>query len=222
MNQNLSKKSAGEKAAEYVKDGMVVGLGTGSTAKYAIKKIGARIKDENLNIIGIPTSFATEKLAKEEGIPLSSLNEYPKVDLDIDGADECDKNFNLIKGGGGAHAREKIVAAASKEFIVVADITKKVSEVGKFPVPVEVLPLAVEFVKNELIKLGGDPDLRENFTTDNGNLILDTKFEIENPLDLEIKLNSIPGVVDNGIFAHRKPEKVIFANGEEVEILERI
>lgn len=222
MNQSISKKSAGEKAAEYVKDGMIVGLGTGSTVKYTIKKIAARIKEENLNIIGIPTSIATEKLAKEEGIPLSSLNEYPKVDIDIDGADECDKNFNLIKGGGGAHAREKIVAAASKEFIVVADSTKKVSELGNFSVPVEVLPLAVEFVKNELIKLGGDPDLRENFTTDNGNLILDTKFEIENPLDLEIKLNSIPGVVDNGIFARRKPEKVIFANGEEVEILERI
>jgi len=104
--------------------------------------------------------------------------------------------------------------------VVVADFTKKVSKIGKFPVPVEVLPLAVEFVKSELIKLGGKPGLRKNFTTDNGNLILDTKFLIENPEELEIKLNSIPGVVDNGIFAQRKPEKVIIARGEEIEILE--
>jgi len=222
MNQELielSKKTAGEKAAGYVKDGMVVGLGTGSTVKYTIKKIASRIREENLNIIAIPTSCETEKLAIKEKIPLSSLNENPGIDLAVDGTDEVDKNFNLIKGGGGAHVREKIIASAAMEFVVVADFTKKVSKIGKFPVPVEVLPLAVEFVKSELIKLGGKPGLRENFTTDNGNLILDTKFLIENPEELEIKLNSIPGVVDNGIFARRKPEKVIIARGNKIEIL---
>jgi len=223
MNQELielSKKTAGEKAAGYVKDGMVVGLGTGSTVKHTIKKIASRIRGENLNIIAIPTSDETEELAIKEKIPLSSLNENPGIDIAVDGADEVDKNFNLIKGGGGAHVREKIIASAAMEFVVVADFTKKVSKIGKFPVPVEVLPLAVEFVKSELIKLGGKPELRKNFTTDNGNLILDTKFLIENPEELEIKLNSIPGVVDNGIFAQRKPEKVIIARGEEIEILE--
>jgi len=221
IKERLSKRSAGEKAAEYVKDGMVVGLGTGSTVEYTIKKIAARIREENLRITGIPTSIATEKLARDEKIPLASLNEHPVVDLDIDGADEVDGNFNLIKGGGGAHTREKIVASASKEFIVVAGSSKKVSRLGNFPVPVEVLPLAVEFVKSELIKLSGNPKLRENFITDNGNRILDTKFEIKNPKKLEVELNSIPGVVDNGIFAHRKPEKVIFADGDKIEILER-
>jgi len=215
-----SKKAAGEKAAEYVKDGMVVGLGTGSTVKYAIKKIAARICDENLNIIGIPTSIATENLAKQEKIPVSPFEAYPQIDLDIDGADECDRNFNLIKGGGGAHTREKIVASASKEFIVVADFTKKVPKLGKFPVPVEVLPFAIESVKSELMKLGGKPEPRE-FITDNGNFILDTKFEILNPLELELKIKAILGVVDNGIFSRRKPEKVIFAKGNEIEILER-
>jgi ribose 5-phosphate isomerase A len=250
IKERLSKKSAGEKAAEYVKDGMVVGLGTGSTVEYTIKKIAARIREENLKITGIPTSIATEKLARDEKIPLSTLNDrfrvirgftshtskclngvkgniandseaYTEIDLDIDGADEVDGNFNLIKGGGGAHTREKIIASASKEFIVVAGSSKKVSRLGNFPVPVEVLPLAVEFVKSELIKLGGSPKLRENFTTDNGNHILDTKFEIKDPEKLETELNSIPGVVDNGIFAHRKPEKVIFADGDKIEILER-
>ena len=163
IKERLSKRSAGEKAAEYVKDGMVVGLGTGSTVEYTIKKIAARIREENLRITGIPTSIATEKLALDEKIPLASLNEHPVVDLDIDGADEVDGNFNLIKGGGGAHTREKIVASASKEFIVVAGSSKKVSRLGNFPVPVEVLPLAVEFVKSELIKLSGNPKLRENF-----------------------------------------------------------
>ncbi len=231
MNKNsekldLSKKSAGDAAAEYVKNNMVVGLGTGSTVKYTIKKLGERIRNENLNIIGIPTSIDTEKLAKKEGILLSTLDEHPIIDLDIDGADECDKNFNLIKGGGGAHTREKIVAVASKKFIVVADSSKKVEKLGAFALPVEVLKSDVEFVKNELIKLGGKPALRKKegkdiIVTDNGNYILDTKFEINNPLEMELKLNSIPGVVDNGLFAVRKPEIVIFADGCEIEILEK-
>ena len=223
-NIELSKKSAGEKAVEFISDGMIVGLGTGSTAEYAIKKLSQRIREENLDIIGIPTSIQTEKLAGKLGIKLSDLNEYPEIDVDIDGADEIDPEFNLIKGGGGAHVREKIVANASKEFIVIADHTKHVNGL-RYPVPVEVLPFSWRLVEIRLECLGGIPRLRKKvkteFKTDNGNMIIDTEFAGFDPLKLEDKLNSIPGVVDNGIFSLRRPDKVIIGTGSDVKILER-
>ena len=215
----LSKKSAGERAVEFVRDGMILGLGTGSTAEYAIKKLAGRINKENLDIIGIPTSIKTEKLARKLGIKLSDLNEYPDVDMDIDGADEIDPEFNLIKGGGGAHTREKIVANASREFIVIADYTKMVNGL-KYPVPVEVLSFCGRFVEIELGKLGGTPKFRHGFETDNGNIILDTEFTGFDPSKLEQRLNSIPGVIDNGIFSLRKPDRIVIGNGNNVKILE--
>lgn len=218
---DLSKKTLAEKALDYIKDGMIIGLGTGSTVRYLLDGLAKRIKDDNLNITGIPTSIATKKLAEAMGIPLSTLNEYPKIDLDIDGADEIDKEFNLIKGGGGAHTMEKIVANASKEFIVIVDYTKIVDRIGKFPVAVEIYPDKLKFVGNELKKIGGIPKLRNNFITDNGNKLLDTKFDIKNPEELEDRINSISGVIDNGIFSKRKPEIVIVGYGNNVKILER-
>lgn len=224
MNQDieLSKKTAGGKALDYVRDRMVLGLGTGSTAGYFIEGLARKIKDSNIRIIGIPTSIATKKLAEDLGIPISNLREHPVIDIDVDGADEIDTKFNLIKGGGGAHTMEKVVANASKNFIVIADYTKIVRELGNFPVPVEIYPDKLRFVMSELIEMGGIPKLRENFKTDNGNIIVDTKFrEIENPAELEDRINSIHGVFDNGIFSKRRPEIVIVGYGNKARILRK-
>jgi ribose 5-phosphate isomerase A len=158
-------------------------------------------------------------LAEELGILLSTLNKYPKVDLDVDGADEIDGKFNMIKGGGGAHTMEKRVANASKKFIVIVDYTKISKELGNFHVPVEVHSEKQKSVDEELRKIGGIPRLRKNFRTDSGNIILDTKFTIKNPAELEDRLNSISGVVDNGIFSKRKPDVVIVGHGNEFKIL---
>ncbi|RLI87586.1 MAG: ribose 5-phosphate isomerase A [Candidatus Altiarchaeales archaeon] len=217
----ISKMAVGERAVEFVRDGMILGLGTGTTVRYFIEKLAEKIKKESLEIIAIPTSIETEKMADNLEIPLSNLNEYPEVDLDIDGADEVDLNFNLIKGGGGAHTKEKIVAMASKEFIVIVDKTKTVDRIGNTPVPIEVLSFSENFVRKEIQKLGGIARLREDFRTDNGNLILDVRFNIINPEKLEGDINNIPGVIENGIFANRRPEKIIVADGKKVRIMER-
>ncbi len=221
MTLELSKKLAGEKAVDFVEDGNVVGLGTGSTTEYFIKKLAQRISDKGLDIIGIPTSKKTERLARKLGIRLSSLNEYPEIDVDIDGADEVDGDFNLIKGGGGAHTREKIVANASRKFIVVVDHSKKVERLGHFPVPVEVFRFCEKFVEIELGKLGGIPTLRKGFKTDEGNLVIDTRFNMDEPSILEDRINQIPGVIDNGIFSKRRPERVVVGYIDEVKILEK-
>ncbi|MBU4202249.1 MAG: ribose-5-phosphate isomerase RpiA [Candidatus Altiarchaeales archaeon] len=219
MDLELSKKSAAAKALEYVEDGMVLGLGTGSTANYFIELLAEKIKEGNLSIIGIPTSTRTKELALGLGIELSTLEQH-QPDLDVDGADQIDAEFNLIKGGGGAHTREKKVATASKRFIVIADPTKLVDRLD-WHVPIEVLPHSREQVEQKLLEIGGKPELRENFTTDGGNLILDTKIEIPDALELESRLNSIPGVIDNGIFAKRRPELVIMGKGEGTKVMER-
>ncbi|MBU4437161.1 MAG: ribose-5-phosphate isomerase RpiA [Candidatus Altiarchaeota archaeon] len=219
MDMELSKKSAAAKALEYVEDGMVLGLGTGSTANYFIELLAEKIKEGNLSIIGIPTSTRTKELALGLGIELSTLEQH-QPDLDVDGADQIDAEFNLIKGGGGAHTREKKVATASKRFIVIADPTKLVDRLD-WHVPIEVLPHSREQVEQKLLEIGGKPELRENFTTDGGNLILDTKIEIPDALELESRLNSIPGVIDNGIFAKRRPELVIMGKGEGTKVMER-
>jgi ribose 5-phosphate isomerase A len=199
------KQVAGEKAAEYVKNGMVVGLGTGSTTYYAIKKIGAMVED-GLDIIGIPTSIQTEKIAKECSIPLSSLQEHPEVDLTVDGADEVDPNLNLIKGMGGALLKEKIVACASKKEIIVVDDSKIVDVLGsKSPLPVEVTPFGWKNSQVLLESFGCKTELRvregERVVSDNKNYIIDCKFEsIEAPKELEQKINNLPGVLENGLF----------------------
>ncbi|KKK38149.1 ribose 5-phosphate isomerase [Mesobacillus campisalis] len=198
------KKAVGEKATEFVKDGMVVGLGTGSTMFYTLLKLGQLVK-EGLSIQGIPTSIQTAELAKELNIPLAGFKEIEKIDLAIDGADEVDENLNLIKGGGGALLREKIIAKAANQFIVVADPSKMVKTLGSFPLPVEIVPFGAEMTEKHLRELGGSPALRrvngEPFRTDNGHFILDCIFpSLAQPQELEVSLNKIPGVVENGLF----------------------
>ena len=203
--KNLNeKKLVGEKAAEFIKDGMVVGLGTGSTVYYTIIKLGQLVK-EGLTIQGIPTSVRTEELAKKVGIPLVSFKEIGQIDVAIDGADEVDFNLDLIKGGGGALLREKIIAKAAKQFIVVATPNKMVKKLGGFQLPVEVVPFGAELTEKHISELGIDPILRQfegnPYKTDNGNYIFDCDISsILQPKELEEKLNMIPGVVENGLF----------------------
>jgi len=218
----LSKKTAAIKAVEYIKDGMIVGLGTGSTTEYVIEEIANRISSEKLcDIVGIPTSKRTEKLAEERGIKIEPVNSVDYIDVDIDGADEVDPEFNLIKGGGGAHTMEKRVAIKSRQFIVVVDYSKMVDRIGKFPIAVEVIPERVEPVTEELRRIGGRPELRDNFKTDLGNIILDTKFDKIDVEMMEDRINSIEGVIDNGIFSKRRPEIVIIGNRSNVKILRK-
>ncbi len=199
------KQLVGEEAAKYIKDGMVVGLGTGSTAYFAIMKIGELVKN-GLRIKGVPTSKATEDLAKSLNIPLLPIEEVTKIDVTIDGADEFDTRRNLIKGGGAALLREKIIASVTEFYVIIADAAKGSEFLGSFAVPVEVTPFAKEVTIFQLKALGCEPKLRfkdrELLVTDNGNYIVDCKFnKIENPAELSIKMNAIPGVVENGLFA---------------------
>ena len=198
------KRAAGERAAELADDGMIVGLGTGSTAFYAIQKLGARVR-EGLRIRGIPTSEQSRIQAEREGIPLIDFAQTTRIDLTIDGADEIDPAFNLIKGGGGALFREKLVAAASLLEIIVVDESKLKDRLGAFPLPVEVVPFGWQYVRRALEDLGCRARLRvrENrpFVTDNGNYVLDCAFDvIEDPADLERRIATICGVVESGLF----------------------
>lgn len=201
------KKNAAISALNLIKDGQIIGLGTGSTVYYLITELAKLVKG-GLDILCIPTSISTYLLAVKLGIKLTTLDEHEIVDITIDGADQIDKNLNLIKGGGGAHTREKILAKAAKKFVVIADFTKY-SEILDLPVPIEVLPFATAFVERELRKIGGKKvKLRMAkakagpVVTDNGNFILDVDFgEIRKPEELETMLNSIPGVIENGIFS---------------------
>jgi ribose 5-phosphate isomerase A len=208
------KKRVGYEAAKLVKDGDVVGLGTGSTTHYFIEKLGTRIKNEDITILGVPTSYQSFFLGRDSGIQITTLEEHD-VDIAVDGADEVDPKLNLIKGGGAAHTLEKIVDESAKRFVVIVDGSKIVSELGIFPVPVEVIPQATRTVKNHLIDMGGLPQLRMAerkdgpVVTDNGNFIYDVKFTIKNPKKLEIELNTIPGVVENGIFSQIVDEVIV-------------
>ena len=213
-SNEISKKNAGYKAAEYVKDGMVLGLGTGSTTHYFIEKVGMRIKEEGISVKGIPTSFQSLLKAKESNIPITTIEEN-NIDLAVDGADEVDCDFNLIKGGGAAHTKEKIVDYAADKFIVIVDESKCVNQLGAFPVPVEVLPEASRLVIQTLEDMEAKCEIRMAkrkdgpVITDNGNFVIDAKFDkIYSPEHLEIDINSIPGVVENGIFS-QMVDKVI-------------
>ena len=199
------KEAAGRAAARLVRDGDVVGLGTGSTAYFAIIALGERVK-EGLKIVGIPTSSQTADLARAVGIPLATLDEHPEIDITIDGADEVDPKLNLIKGGGGALLREKVVASASRKMVVVADSSKIVSVLGKFPLPVEVIAFARTVIEKKVVALGASIKLRmkrdgSTYITDNGNEILDCSFgKIEDPPSLARELENIPGIVEHGLF----------------------
>jgi ribose 5-phosphate isomerase A len=201
-----AKRLAGEAAAELVKSNMVVGLGTGSTVAWTIKRLGERIEEEGLDFLGIPTSFQAENLAIASGIKLTTLNQHPILDLAIDGADQVDHNLYVIKGGGAAHTREKVVACSARKFVIVAD-ESKYAELLTWPVPVEVLPFALRLVERRLAELGGKPVLRLGkmkdgpVITDNGNFVMDVDFGIiEDPRGLAAKISPIPGVVEHGIF----------------------
>ena len=205
MANEKEKEAAGRAAAKLVQDGDVVGLGTGSTAYFTVIALGERVK-AGLKIVGIPTSEQTAGLARAVGIPLTTLDERPEIDIAIDGADEVDPNLNLIKGGGGALLREKVVASASKRMVVVADSGKMVAALGKFPLPVEVIAFARTVIEKKIVSLGGSPKLRarpdgSTFLTDNGNEILDCSFgRIADPAALAQALNETAGVVEHGLF----------------------
>ena len=212
MTQDELKKAVAEAALDYVEAGSIIGVGTGSTANHFIDGL-AGIKGK---IDGtVASSEASAERLKGHGIRVLDLNEAGQLGLYVDGADESTKHLHLIKGGGGALTREKIVAAASDRFVCIADESKLVDVLGKFPLPVEVIPMARSYVARELVKLGGEPVLRTGFTTDNGNVILDVhNMEILNPVELEDKLNGITGVVTNGLFA-RRPADVLLLGCED-------
>jgi len=219
------KKRVGYEAAKLVNDGDVVGLGTGSTTHYFIEKLGNRIKTEDIDIMGVPTSYQSFFLARDSNIPITTLEEH-NIDIAVDGADEVDTELNLIKGGGAAHTLEKIVDESADRFIVIVDESKIVPKLGNFPVPVEIIPNATRTIKNYLIEMGGIPLLRMAekkdgpVVTDNGNFIYDVKFDIKNPKKLEIELNTIPGVVENGIFSQIVDE-VIIGRDNGIKVLKK-
>jgi ribose 5-phosphate isomerase A len=224
VQENVQEKeAAGRAAAKLVRDGDIVGLGTGSTAYFAVVALGERVK-AGLKIVGIPTSVKTAGLAKQLGIPLTTLDEHPEIDITIDGADEIDPKLNLIKGGGGALLREKVIASASKKMVVVADSRKTVSTLGKFPLPVEIIDFARVFIEKKIAALGATTTLRINtygqpFVTDNGNHILDCSFgKIADPRALALALSDTPGIVEHGLFIGIA-KLALVGRGERVEEL---
>jgi ribose 5-phosphate isomerase A len=220
-----AKQAAAYKAMEAVQSGMTVGLGSGSTAYFAIEKLGAMVRN-GLQVQAVGSSVATEELARKAGIRIVAFSEVKTIDLYVDGADEVDRNFNLIKGGGGALVREKIVAFNSKAFVVIVDASKRVETLGRFPLPVEVVPFAAPLTQQHLQKLGGQAVLRrrdgKTFVSDNGNVIIDVHFNrIEDPVALNAAINIIPGVVESGLFVGAMVQRVIVGHEDgQVDILE--
>lgn len=220
-----AKRAAGEAAAELVKDGMVVGLGTGSTVAWTIRRLGERVQAEGLQLLGVPTSYQAENLAIDSGIRLTTLNQNPVLDLAIDGADQVDEDLMVIKGGGAAHTREKVVACSARRFVIVADEGKYVKRLNH-AVPVEVLPFAARLVEQRLMDMGGAPLLRLGkmkdgpVITDNGNFVMDVDFEeIADPRGLAARISSIPGVVEHGIFDNL--DELYLARAAGVEIIKK-
>ena len=217
MTPDDKKKAVALAALEYVESGWVIGVGTGSTANHFIDGL-TRIKGKLDGAVA--SSNATAERLKKVGIPVFDLNATGDLPLYVDGADEATKHLHLIKGGGGALTREKIVAAASQKFVCIADDSKLVGVLGKFPLPVEVIPMARSLVARKIVELGGQPVLRENFKTDNGNIILDVhNLNIMNPVELEEKLDHIAGVVTNGLFARRPADVLLLASDQGVKTL---
>ncbi len=217
MTVDEMKHAAAGAALAHVQPGMKLGVGTGSTANHFIDLLG----ECGIEIEGaVASSVESERRLKHYNIPLFELNDVNELPLYIDGADESNDNLQLIKGGGGALTREKIIAAASQKFICIADISKKVDVLGKFPVPVEVVPMALNYVARRLKKLGGSPTERKDFLTDNGNGILDVSgFVIDDPIKLEKQINNIPGVVTNGLFASRPADLLILSGPDGVRTI---
>jgi ribose 5-phosphate isomerase A len=218
MTQDQKKQAAAEAALKYVENDAIVGVGTGSTTNYFIDALGTvatKIKG------AVSSSEASTKRLEALGIEVFDLNSVGSFDIYVDGADEVTKHKHMIKGGGAALTREKIVSAVAKKFICIVDDSKRVGVLGTFPLPVEVIPMARSYVAREIVKLGGDPVYRQGVVTDNGNVILDVyNLEILKPIELEKQLNNIVGVVTNGLFAVRGADIVLIANDNGVEILE--
>jgi ribose 5-phosphate isomerase A len=217
MTPDEKKQAVALAALEYVESGWVIGVGTGSTANHFIDGL-ARIKGKLDGAVA--SSNATAERLKQHGIPVFDLNATGDLPLYVDGADETTKHLRLIKGGGGALTREKIVAAASRKFVCIADDSKLVGVLGRFPLPVEVIPMARSYVARQIVLLGGQPVWRENFKTDNGNLILDVhNLTITNPVELEEKLDHLAGVVTNGLFARRPADVLLLSSDQGVKTL---
>jgi len=226
MANDQEKEAAARASLRFVNDGDIVGLGSGSTAECAIRLLGERLKS-GLRIRGIPTSVRSKELAASLGIPLTTLDDYQQIDVTIDGADEFDPELRLIKGGGGALLREKIIASASKKVVIVADSSKQVQVLGKFPMPVEVIPFAQALIANKITALGASVTLRqyvdENpFVTDDGHRILDCRFgQIPDPPTLAHTLSDMPGVVEHGLFINMV-NVVLMGKGDEVMEFRRL
>ena len=219
MDANALKKAAAEAALAHVRDDTVVGVGTGSTVNYFIEALASRRARIEA---AVASSEASATRLRALHIPVKELNDTDGCDVYVDGADEVTEHLAMIKGGGAALTREKIVAQASKTFVCIADASKLVPVLGKFPLPVEVIPMARSFVGRQLVRLGGMPELRQGVTTDNGNLIIDVRgLTILNPVELETEINQIPGVVTNGIFARRPADVLLLATPEGVKTLKR-
>ena len=217
MSADNEKKLAANAAIKYIEENTIVGVGTGSTVNHFIDAL-APIK--HLLEGAVSSSEATTQRLKAMGIPVFDLNSVDHIPVYVDGADECDADLNLIKGGGGALTREKIIAAVADKFICIADHSKLVSVLGTFPLPVEVIPMARSYVAREIVKLNGDPVYRENFVTDNGNIILDVyNLQINDPGVLEFAINQITGVVTNGLFSHRPADILLVGKDDSVEIV---
>ena len=224
-----AKKKAALEAVKHIKDNFIVGLGSGTTVAFAIEALGERVKNENLKIMGIPSSYQAFQLAVQYGIQVTTLDEHPIIDITIDGADQVTPELYFIKGMGAALAREKIVAAASKYNIIIVDESKRVKVLGENnqSVPIEVIPFALSIVKNKIATLGGTPIVREGkgklgpIITDNGNIIIDTNFGlIQNPQELAIKIKNISGVVETGFFTDLT-DMVYIATENKVEKLQK-
>ncbi len=221
MTQDELKQAVAQAAADYVAQhapaGSIIGVGTGSTANFFIDAL-APLKSKYKGAVA--SSEATRKRLESHGIPVFDLNDVAEIPVYVDGADEIDAGLNMIKGGGGALTREKIVAAVAKTFVCICDGSKLVATMGTFPLPVEVIPMARAHVARELVKLGGTPVLRDGFVTDNGNLILDVKgLAISDPKGLETKINQITGVVTNGLFAVRPADVLLLGTAEGVRTI---
>ncbi len=217
LSQDAQKRAAADAALDYIEDDTIIGIGTGSTVNYFIQAL-APIKHRIEGAVS--SSNATTERLQQIGIPVIDLNAVSHLPLYVDGADEADRYCHLIKGGGGALTREKIIAAVADKFICVIDESKQVSCLGTFPLPVEVIPMARSYVARELVKLGGDPAYRQGMVTDNGNIILDVhRLHIAEPVKLEREINNITGVVAVGLFAHRGADKLIVAGGDGIQTL---
>ena len=219
MHHGEKKRQAAIEALKYIQPGMLLGVGTGSTVNCLIDELPA-YRDQPDAVVA--SSEATEERLNKAGIETTPLNEVGNLDVYIDGADEANKHFHLIKGGGGALTREKILAAAAREFICIIDDSKWVGVLGKFPLPVEVIPMARSYVSRQFVKMRGQPVLRQDFTTDNGNEIIDIyNLQITNPIEMENRLNQIPGVVTVGIFAQDPADVILMASDSGVREIRR-